>query len=91
MDFHFILNLNFWINDTTNIILMHLTIIFVGWYLNIFMYVHKFMFITLHLFYFSNQIFQSQFVGIDHPMPYCTYLTCAIPHNTPPSTTNGLH
>jgi hypothetical protein len=41
---------------------MHLTIIFVVWYLNIFMYVHEFMFIIFHLFYFSSQNF---------PIPIC--------------------
>ncbi len=84
MDFHFIPILNFWVNDTKNIILMHLTINFVVWYLNIFTYVHEFMFITFHLFYFSNQNFP---IPIHGPWsPYAKFhilLTCAIPHNTP--------
>jgi hypothetical protein len=72
MDFHFIPNLNFWVNDTTNIILMHFTIIFVVWYWNIFMYVHKFVFETFHLFYFSNKKF---------PIPICgPWLPYAILH-----------
>jgi len=34
---------------------------------------------------FTHFIFQSQFVSLDHPMLYCTHLTCPISHNAPHS------
>lgn len=40
---------------------------------------------TFTHFIFQIKNFQSQFVGLDHPMLYCTHLTCPISHNAPHS------
>jgi hypothetical protein len=93
MNFHFIPNLNSWVNNIKNDIVMNLTHdLYFKPKLCDYVYVHIFIFVTFHPFHVSNEKdFNSNFWAL---VTLCHVACTSNMHNStqyPQSTTNGFH